>query len=97
MYAPCAGAFVTSFEIGDYVQKEQEVARIDSAALLAPINGILRGLTRNGAYVSQKTKVIEVDPRTEGAQISGVGERPAKIAQGVVTVVQEWAARHEKA
>lgn len=95
VYAPCAGIFFTSFEIGDRVQKNQEIAEIASTSLLAPVNGTLRGLTRNQVYVSKNTKVIEVDPRTEGAQISGIGERPAQIALGVLTAIQNWTEQHE--
>ncbi|CAG0987301.1 hypothetical protein ANAEL_02093 [Anaerolineales bacterium] len=90
VYAPRAGNFHTALQIGDIVQKDEEVARIDSTPLHAPITGTLRGLTRDNIFVPQKTKVIEVDPRSEGAQISGIGERPAKIAEGVLTAIQNW-------
>jgi xanthine dehydrogenase accessory factor len=94
VYAPRVGNFHTARQIGDIVQKDEEVARIDSAPLLAPITGMLRGLTRDNIFVAQKTKVIEVDPRTEGAQISGIGERPARIAEGVLTAIQNWEEPH---
>lgn len=94
VYAPCAGVFSTSSEIGDIVQKDQEVAKITSTPLFAPIAGILRGVTHNNVFVSQKTKVIEVDPRIEAAQISGIGKRPAKIAEGVLIAIQNWESNH---
>lgn len=90
VYAPRAGIFHTELQVGDIVQKDEEVARIDSTPLHAPITGMLRGLTRDNIFVPQKTKVIEIDPRSEGAQISGIGERPAKIAEGVLTAIQNW-------
>ena len=91
IYAPIAGTFHTTHQIGDKVQKDEEVARIDSFPLLAPISGALRGLTRDGVPISPKTKVVEIDPREIGAQVSGVGERPARIAQGVLEALQRWA------
>ena len=94
VYAPAAGTFYTAFQIGDTVMQGREVARIDSTPLLAPITGILRGLTRNGISVLQKTKVIEVDPRIQHAQISGIGERPAHIAEGVLTAIHNWESNH---
>ncbi|MEK6753770.1 MAG: hypothetical protein AABZ00_16050 [Chloroflexota bacterium] len=94
VYAPVAGTFHTSLQIGDHVSQGQESARIDSTPLLAPIAGVLRGLTRDGVQVTPKTKVIEVDPHAQGAQVSGVGERPARIAEGVVTAIQNWEANH---
>jgi xanthine dehydrogenase accessory factor len=54
----------------------------------------LRGLTHPGVPITQKTKVIEVDPRTSQAQVSGLGERPVRIAEGVLKAIQNWEARH---
>ena len=94
VYAPLAGTFHTSLQIGDAVVQGQEVARIDSVPLFAPITGTLRGLTHDSAPVTQKTKTFEVDPRIHNAQISGIGERPARIAEGVVNAIQNWEAKH---
>ena len=94
VYAPIAGTFHTALQIGNSVIQNQEIARVDSVPLLAPITGILRGLTHNGVPVTQKTKIIEVDPRVHNAQVSGIGERPARIAEGVVIAIQNWEAKH---
>ena len=94
VYAPAAGKFRTSLQIGDSVSRGQEVARIGSIPLPAPITGVLRGLTHDGVPVTQKTKVIEVDPRINNAQVSGIGERPARIAENVMTAIQNWEAHH---
>jgi xanthine dehydrogenase accessory factor len=90
LYAPVDGIFYTTHQIGDQVEAGQGVARINSTPLFAPIAGILRGLTHDGVPVTQKTKVVEVDPRMGRAQISGIGERPARIAEGVLQAIQNW-------
>jgi len=90
VYAPVAGIFHTTRQIGENVQKDDKIAQIDAFHLLAPISGTLRGLTRDGIPVAPKTKVIEVDPREMGAQVYGIGERPAHIAQGVLEAIQIW-------
>ena len=94
VYAPCAGIFQTAFQPGGPVEQGQEIARIDNTMIRAPLTGVLRGITRSGVPVSVKTKVIEVDPRGEDAQFSGIGERPAIIAQGVLLAIQEWKQHH---
>lgn len=94
VYAPMAGRFVTPHQIGDMLAEGQEIARINSTPLLAPITGILRGLTHDGVPVTPKTKVIELDPRTHNAHITGIGERPARIAEGVFIAIQNWEAKH---
>lgn len=90
VYAPMAGTFHTSLQIGDQVDSGKEVARINSTLLYAPIPGILRGLTYDDVAVTQRTKVIEIDPRIGQAQVSGIADRPAQIAQGVLRAIQEW-------
>lgn len=90
LYAPVAGIFQTKLNVGDTVSAGQEVARIGDVSLCAKIDGMLRGLTHDGVPVSQKTKVIEVDPRGEKAKISGIGERPGRIAEGVLEAVETW-------
>ena len=94
VYALAAGKFYTTHQIGDKVEAGQEVARIDSTPLFAPITGILRGLTHTNVPVPLKTKVIEVDPRMENAQVAGIAERPACIAQGVLQAIQVWERNH---
>ena len=94
IYAPIAGTFYTSLEIGNPVHQGQQVARIESTPLLAPITGVLRGLTHDGVPVVPKTKIIEVDPRRQGAQVSGIGERSARISEGVFTTIQNWETNH---
>lgn len=94
LYSPTEGTFRTPHQIGDRVQRGQEIARVDDFPLYAPISGVLRGLTHNGIPVSLRTKVIEVDPRMRNAQISGISERPACIARGVLQAIQNWESAH---
>jgi xanthine dehydrogenase accessory factor len=91
VYAPLEGIFRTGMQVGDQVRRGQVVAEINGQPLTAPLDGVLRGLTRDGVPVAFKTKVIEVDPRGQDAQVSGIAERPAKIAQGVLQAVQAFA------
>jgi xanthine dehydrogenase accessory factor len=90
VYSPAAGTFRTALQIGDMVSAGQEVAYVDKIPLHAPIDGILRGLTHDGVPVAKKAKIIEVDPRGAQAQISGIAERPRRIAQGVLEAIKSW-------
>jgi xanthine dehydrogenase accessory factor len=54
----------------------------------APLRGVLRGgLTHDGVPVAAGTKVIEIDPRGNPALVHGIGERPARIAAGVLRAI----------
>jgi xanthine dehydrogenase accessory factor len=84
LYAETEGTFVTSFNIGDNVHKGEPVARIGATTLRAPLTGQVRGLTHDGVRVRKGTKVVEIDPRGPMAIVRGLGERPARIAEGVL-------------
>jgi xanthine dehydrogenase accessory factor len=90
VYSPAVGVFHTTLQVGDMVFAGQEVARVNKFPLCAPIDGMLRGLTHDGVPVARKSKVIEVDPRGAQAQISGIPERPRRIARGVLQAIKTW-------
>jgi hypothetical protein len=41
-------------------------------------------------YVTPGTKVLEIDPGGAGTDVGGIGERPGRIADGVLAVVERW-------
>jgi xanthine dehydrogenase accessory factor len=90
VYAPAQGMFASDFAIGDDVTAGQIIAQVGSCMLTAPLGGRIRGLTRSGVPVAADTKVIEIDPRDDDAVITGIGDRPAKIADGVLRGLREW-------
>lgn len=92
VYAPAAGVFRTRCRIGDAVRAGDVIAHLDGAPLHAPLGGALRGLTRDGVPVAAGTKVIEVDPRGPDAAVTGIGERPGRIADGVLRALAAWRA-----
>lgn len=89
VYAPAAGMFRTRRAIGDAVTAGEIVGWLEDTPIAAPKTGCLRGLVRDGVAVSPGTKLVEVVP--EGARVFGLGERPARIAQGVVEAVARFA------
>jgi xanthine dehydrogenase accessory factor len=94
VYAPLTGKFSTLYQVGDTVLAGHMVAVVNDTPLIAPISGMLRGITHDDVPVEQNTKVIEIDPRGEQAQITGIGERPARISEGVLAAIQTWEANH---
>lgn len=95
VYAPVAGLFETARRIGELVEAGEPLARIGEVVLCAPLGGAIRGLTRSGVPVDVGTKVIEIDPRGEAGQVYGIGERPARIAEGVLAAIRAWRAEGE--
>ena len=90
VYAPLAGIFRTTCRIGQLVRQDELIAHIDTTPLHAPLGGALRGLTHDGVPLAAGTKVIEVDPRGVTATVTGIGERPGRIADRVLRAVEWW-------
>jgi xanthine dehydrogenase accessory factor len=73
VYAEAEGIFRTAARIGDTVRRGQVLALIGGVVVVpAPLDGVLRGLTHDGAPVKVGTKVVEVDPRGSGGQVRGI-------------------------
>lgn len=84
------GVFRTTRRIGETVSAGEAVATIagdEDVDLAAPIAGALRGLTRDRVPVARGAKIVEVDPRGPGAEGTGLGERPRRIAAAILTLV----------
>lgn len=89
LYAPHPGRFRTELTIGAPVMAGQVVAWVDTTPLRAPIAGTLRGLTRDGVPVAAGAKVVDIDPLGDAARAAGIGERPRRIAEGVLRALRE--------
>ena len=60
---------------------------------LAPRDGILRGIVRDGSEVPAGVKLVEIDPRGRDAQWTGTDDRGRAIASATVAAVRLHAAR----
>ncbi len=87
VYAPAAGVMRTEAQIAQRVSAGELVATIGSDELVAPLDGILRGLVHDGVAVDRGAKVVEVDPRGDLTKVFGIGPRPARIAEGVLAAI----------
>lgn len=59
------GTVKTIVKIGDIVKSGQVVAYIEQIPVLAPLDGVLRGLIQDGTFVEKQYKIGDVDPRTK--------------------------------
>jgi xanthine dehydrogenase accessory factor len=87
VYAHKSGQFRTSHRIGQRVRQGEVVAVLAEHFITAPLGGCIRGLTHPGARVEAGTKIVEIDPRADPATCFGIGERPERIALGVLQAV----------
>jgi xanthine dehydrogenase accessory factor len=86
VYASVSGVLRSAARIGEPVTGGDVVAMIGPTPVVAPITGSIRAISRDGVLVMAGTKVLEIDPRGQGA--AGIGERPGRIADSVLQVVE---------
>ncbi len=92
VYAPLAGRWRSERRIGELVAVGEAVAWIEvdgdrRVEVRAPLAGAIRGLVRDGVWVEAGAKVLEIDPRGAEGQWQGIGERPRRIAEGVLAAL----------
>src|SRR5205085_12663917 len=90
--APCAGSLYGVRQIGDLVQAGETVAIVranetgdnEAVPVVAAISGILRGLVRDGLYVSNGMKVGDIDPRAAREHCFTISDKSRAVAGGVL-------------
>ena len=63
IHAPVGGIISNRAAISDIIEKGQIIAEIDGYPVTATMDGVLRGLIRDGYRVSQGLKIADIDPR----------------------------------
>lgn len=87
VYCRAAGRWRTGLEFGQRVFKGFALGRLGAEAVLAPMDGILRGIARDNTDVPANVKLIEIDPRGRAAQWVGIDDRGAVLAAAALRAV----------
>lgn len=88
VYAYEDGTWRTALDIGARVYKGVVIGRLGGFAVAAPMDGVLRGVVRDGAAAFAGAKLLEIDPRGREAVWTGIDARGACIASAVVEAVR---------
>ena len=102
IHAPAAGRMENLRKIGDIVKKGEPIARILGAAgevteVSASLDGLLRGLIRDGYPVTEGFKIADIDPRQEEYDnCFTISDKARCIAGGVLEGILFLEEREEK-
>ncbi|MEY9178697.1 hypothetical protein ABIG06_000404 [Bradyrhizobium sp. USDA 326] len=88
VHSPFAGRWHTPVEIGTRVYKGLVLGHLSGVPVLAPRDGVLRGIARDGSEVPSGVKLLEIDPRGRGAQWTGTDQRGRAIANATAAAVK---------
>ncbi len=85
--APTNGILKTNAAIGDHIEEGQVIAEVNGQAIIAPFEGVLRGLLRDGLEVSQNLKVGDLDPRNDPSYCSLVSDKALAIGGAALEAI----------
>ncbi len=92
-YAPRAGIFRTSRDIGSRVRAGEVVGEVSGAPVLATIDGIIRGLVKDGLPVPAGAKLLDIDPRGDPALLCRFSDKAWTIAEAVLHALERHTPR----
>jgi xanthine dehydrogenase accessory factor len=85
IYSPSNGKIKNLKVIGDIVKKGDVLALIDNIEITSPIDGLLRGLIKDGSYVYEGLKIGDVDPRLKEIEnYTTISDKARNIGGGVL-------------
>lgn len=84
VYAECDAVWHTALDIGARVYRGLAIGRLGAQTVVSPLDGVLRGVVRDGMTAAAGAKLLEIDPRHRDAVWAGLDERGVAIARTVV-------------
>lgn len=88
--APVVGRLLAHKEIGELIRQGEIIASVDGQAIVAPFNGVLRGLMYDGLAVEANEKVGDLDPRGRREYCFTISEKSLAVGGGVLEAVLTW-------
>ncbi len=85
--APAGGHVDARAAIGDAVQEGQIIAHVDGAPIVAPFDGVLRGIIHPSVTVHTGMKIGDLDARAERRYCFTISEKSLAIAGGVLEAI----------
>jgi xanthine dehydrogenase accessory factor len=84
---PRRGLFHALRDIGDRVEPGEVVAQVDGLPIEAGIQGVLRGLLKDGIVVDEGIKAGDIDPRGKREYCYLISDKARAIAGGVLEAI----------
>ena len=85
--APHDGELVEVVPVGGFVKAGEVIARVDKTPIIAPFDGVVRGLIDNPTHVTAGLKIGDLDPRAKREHCFTISDKSLAIGGGVVEAV----------
>ncbi len=90
--APRDGVMHAARRIGDSVTRGEKIAEVNGEEIVAPFDGILRGLVHKSLEVHAGEKIGDVDPRANREHCFTISDKSLAVGGGVLEAVLSWLA-----
>ena len=87
LYAPSEGSLVPQKNIGDIVKEGEVLAEINGQPVLAPFDGMLRGMIHPDVQIKKGIKIGDIDPRTDLNLCNHVSDKALAVGGGVLEAI----------
>lgn len=91
--ADTAGTVGWDVEIGDLVRVGQRLGSAGGEAIVANIDGVMRGLIASGRVIEPGSKIGDIDPRGDRTACFEISDKALAVGGGVVEAVLTWLGR----
>lgn len=92
LHSPADGILHIMRDIGSIVKKGEIIAYVDSTPVIATIDGLVRGMIREGFKVKKGLKIADIDPRKEELENCFLISDKARSIGGAVLEAILWGA-----
>jgi xanthine dehydrogenase accessory factor len=95
LHSPKDGIVATKVHIGDLIEPGTLVASVEGAPILSKIQGVVRGLIKNGTAVTRGMKIGDVDPRGDTRLSFQVSDKALAVGGGVLEALLTFLSRQK--
>ncbi len=84
-YSPVEGIVKVLHDIGSVVQKGEVICMVNDVPVKAKLNGLVRGMIREGTFVREHVKIADIDPRVNSLNnCFTISDKARNIGGGVL-------------
>lgn len=94
--APGNGRIQWHFDIGDTVAKGIALGEVDGQPVLAPFDGVVRGLIAGGTAVTSGLKIGDIDARADRNACFTISDKALSIGGGVMEAILTFFSENKK-
>lgn len=88
IHSPAEGIIENIKTIGDIVKAGEVIAKVGDEPIYASIDGLLRGIIKNGFLVNKGLKIADIDPRLKEVEnYTTISDKARNIGGGVLEAI----------